>query len=161
MNYLVTGGAGFIGTNYVYFVLSRHPNDDVTVLDALDRAGVLAHREDTLRVVLEREDLMGTALGEGVAIPHGRLSRQTRLAVAFGRAAEGIDFDSPDGQPVRLVFLIVSPEQDQGQQVQALAAVSRAVMNPETRQILETTQDPEEVRRLFDHLQMTLKERRR
>jgi PTS system nitrogen regulatory IIA component len=89
---------------------------------------------DTLyEVLLEREKLASTAIGEGVAIPHGKLDAVGRLVACVGRAKEGVDFDSIDGQPTYLFFVLVAPENSTGSHLKALARISRLFKDPEFR----------------------------
>lgn len=78
-----------------------------------------------LRVLEEREALQSTGIGEGVAIPHGKLPGLHRLIASFARSRAGVDFDSIDGQPTHLFFLLVVPEHSGGQHLKALARISR------------------------------------
>jgi PTS system nitrogen regulatory IIA component len=78
-----------------------------------------------LEVLTEREGLQSTGIGEGVAIPHGKMAGLDRLMASFARSPAGVDFDSIDGQPTQLYFLLVVPEQSGGQHLKALARISR------------------------------------
>ncbi len=78
-----------------------------------------------LEVLLERESLQSTGIGEGVAIPHGKLPGLDRLLASFARSRPGVDFESIDGQPTHLFFLLVVPEHSGGQHLKALARISR------------------------------------
>lgn len=78
-----------------------------------------------LEVLLEREALQSTGIGEGVAIPHGKLPGLDRLVASFARSVAGVDFDSIDGQPSHHFFLLVVPEHSGGQYLKALARISR------------------------------------
>jgi PTS system nitrogen regulatory IIA component len=73
----------------------------------------------------DRERLNSTALGEGVAIPHGKLPGLKRVVAAFGRSTPGVDFSSLDGKPTHLFFLLVAPEDSAGAHLKALARISR------------------------------------
>ena len=73
----------------------------------------------------DRERLNSTALGEGVAIPHGKLPGLRRVIAAFGRSPAGVDFSSLDGKPTHLFFLLVAPEDSAGAHLKALARISR------------------------------------
>jgi nitrogen PTS system EIIA component len=73
----------------------------------------------------DRERLNSTALGEGVAIPHGKLPGLKRVVAAFGRSIGGVDFQSLDGKPTHLFFLLVAPEDSAGAHLKALARISR------------------------------------
>jgi PTS system nitrogen regulatory IIA component len=70
----------------------------------------VASVEELLQVLLEREKLGSTGIGEGIAIPHGRLKKLKRFFISFGRSSKGVDFDSNDRNPSRLFFLVMAPE---------------------------------------------------
>jgi len=70
----------------------------------------VASSEELLQVLLEREKLESTGIGEGVAIPHGRLKKLKTFFIAFGRSVRGVDFDSIDGKPSHVFFLVMAPE---------------------------------------------------
>lgn len=76
-------------------------------------------------VLIERERLGSTGVGRGVAIPHGKLPQIDRLYLAFARLSKPVAFDSPDGKPVDLLFLLLTPENAGGDHLTALAKVSR------------------------------------
>jgi len=78
-----------------------------------------------VQVLLDREALGSTAIGEGIAIPHGKLPGVANVIAVFGRSSAGLDFDSLDGNPTRLLFLLVAPEDSAGIHLKALARVSR------------------------------------
>ncbi len=90
-------------------------------------------KEDLLRVLIEREKLASTAIGEGVAIPHGKLDAVGKLVACVGRARGGVDFDSMDGRPTHLFFVLVAPENSTGVHLKALARISRLFKDPEFR----------------------------
>ena len=81
--------------------------------------------ERVFNVLLEREKLCSTAVDEGVAIPHGKLSGISSIIAAFGRSKEGIDFDSLDGNPTHLFILLLAPENSAGMHIKLLAKISR------------------------------------
>ncbi len=89
-----------------------------------------------LEVLLEREALQSTGIGEGVAIPHGKLAGLDRLVATFARSREGIDFESIDGQPTQHFFLLVVPERSGGQYLKARARISRFFRDAAFRQKL-------------------------
>lgn len=86
-----------------------------------------------VQVLLDREALGSTAIGEGIAIPHGKLPGVTNVVAAFGRSPNGLDFDSLDGNPTRLFFLLVAPEDSAGIHLKALARVSRLLKDKSFR----------------------------
>ncbi|MDG2050681.1 MAG: PTS sugar transporter subunit IIA [Myxococcota bacterium] len=89
-----------------------------------------------LEVLMEREALQSTGIGEGVAIPHGKVAGLENLVASFARCKEGLDFDSIDGQPTQLFFLLVVPEHSGGAHLKALARISRFFRDPEFREKL-------------------------
>jgi PTS system nitrogen regulatory IIA component len=92
-------------------------------------------------VLWEREKLGSTAIGDGIAIPHGKMPGLTGVIGAFGRHAAGVDFDSLDGSPTHLFFLLVAPEDSVGQHLKALARVSRLLKDRAFRERLLAAPD--------------------
>jgi len=78
-----------------------------------------------MEVLQQREKLGSTGIGEGVAIPHGKIPVLEDLVLAFGRSKEGVSFDAVDGKPVHLFFLLLAPENSAGQHLKALAKISK------------------------------------
>ena len=93
-------------------------------------------REQVARVLIEREELASTAIGEGVAIPHGKLAGVHEIVACLGRVRGGVDFDSMDGQPTYLFFVLVAPENSTGQHLKALARISRLFKDADFRERL-------------------------
>ena len=102
-------------------------------------------RESLAKVLLERERLASTAIGEGVAIPHGKLDAVGKLVACVGRAPSGVDFDSMDGRPTHLFFVLVAPENSTGVHLKALARISRLFKDPEFRTRLMQAKDAAEI----------------
>jgi PTS system nitrogen regulatory IIA component len=100
-------------------------------------------------VLWERERLGSTAIGDGIAIPHGKLPGLRGVIGAFGRHAAGVDFDSLDGSPTHLFFLLVAPEDSVGQHLKALARVSRLLKDRAFRDKLIGATSGEELFRLI------------
>jgi len=98
-----------------------------------------------LQVLLEREALQSTGIGEGVAIPHGKLPGLGDLVASFARSRKGLDFDSIDGQPTQLFFLLVVPEHSGGAHLKALARISRLFRDASFRQKLVEAESLDEV----------------
>ena len=78
-----------------------------------------------IKVLTDREALASTAIGEGVAIPHGKLPDMERIVTCLGRAPDGVDFDSMDGKPTHIFIVMVAPENSTGAHLKALARISR------------------------------------
>jgi len=89
------------------------------------RGNIRSDPEAMLRVLLEREKLGSTGIGDGIAIPHGKLAGLGEMVIAFGRSRKGIDFEAMDGKPVHLISLLIAPENSAGQHLKALAKISR------------------------------------
>ncbi len=101
--------------------------------------------ERLLSVLQEREELQSTGIGDGVAIPHGKMPGLSRLVASFARCREGIEFDSIDGQPSQLFFLLVVPEHSGGQHLKALARISRFFRDAAFRKALLEAETREDV----------------
>jgi len=82
-----------------------------------------------VRVLLERERLGSTGIGGGIGIPHGKLANLDRLMIGFGLSRKGVDFESLDGAPTRLFFLLITPENATGLHLKLLARISRILKN--------------------------------
>jgi PTS system nitrogen regulatory IIA component len=105
--------------------------------------------ERLVEVLWERERLGSTAIGDGIAIPHGKLLGLQGVIGAFGRHVAGVDFDSLDGSPTHLFFLLVAPEDSVGQHLKALARVSRLLKDRAFRDKLIGAADRAELFRLI------------
>ncbi len=131
--------------------LSEIINDNCIIPDlkARDKKGVLEElaevlsnhdlsidREALVKVLVEREHLGSTGIGDGVAIPHGKLDGVERPVISFGRSKDGLDFDSMDGQPAYLFFLLVAPENSSGVHLQVLAKIAKMLKNSAFRKKL-------------------------
>ncbi len=117
----------------------------------VEMANALASTESSLdsgkliSVLRERENLQSTGMGEGVAIPHGRIAHLNQLMVSFARSRKGVDFDSIDGQPTNLFFVLVVPESSGGQHLKALARISRFLRDETFRESLLEAETCEEI----------------
>jgi PTS system nitrogen regulatory IIA component len=89
-----------------------------------------------VEVLMERERLGSTGIGDNVAIPHGKLANLSDLRLAFGRSLTGVNFDSMDGKPSQLFFLLLAPVNSAGLHLKALAKISRMLMNATFRENL-------------------------
>jgi len=89
-----------------------------------------------VKVLMERERLGSTGIGDGVAIPHGKFNGITEPVISFGRSIKGLDFESMDGQPVFLFFLLVAPENSASVHLKALARIAKLLKNSTFRKTL-------------------------
>ncbi len=115
-------------------VIDRHPGLD---------------RQDLIQILHEREKLGSTGIGDGIAIPHGKLKQVNEILCAFGRSREGVDFSSLDGRPVHLFFLLIAPENAAAVHLKALARISRILRDPAVRSALMDAYDVRELFRIF------------
>ena len=104
-------------------------------------AGLIATKEGLdeekiVGVLREREKLGSTGIGDGIAIPHGKLKELKKLVASFGRSKKGIDFQSIDGKPTHLFFLLMAPENTAGVHLKALARISRLLKDKKFRESL-------------------------
>lgn len=122
---------------------------------AFEQAGLLFENNHSLarNVVFDslfsRERLGSTALGQGVAVPHGRVKGLTEALAAFYRLAQPVPFDAPDGQPVRLLMILLVPETATQQHLDILAELAQLLSNKSLREQLSTETDPAIVHRLL------------
>jgi len=100
-------------------------------------------------VLAERERLGSTAIGDGIAIPHGKIAGVKQILGSFGRHRHGVDFESLDGRPTHLFFVLVAPEDSTSLHLKALARVSRLFKDGSFRERLMTAKDAEEIFRLI------------
>ncbi|MFN3966383.1 MAG: PTS sugar transporter subunit IIA [Endomicrobiia bacterium] len=99
--------------------------------------------------IMEREKLGTTGVGQGVAIPHGRTDTVDELVGAFGISKQGVEFESLDGEPVYLIFLLLSPVESAGHHLRALSRVSRLFKDKFFRQALMDSKSVEEVLKII------------
>jgi len=86
--------------------------------------------EELLQVLLDREKLGSTGIGEGIAIPHGRLKKLKKFFISFGRSLKGVDFDSIDRKPSQLFFLVVAPENSAVDNLKLLGRIVTLLKEP-------------------------------
>jgi PTS system nitrogen regulatory IIA component len=102
-----------------------------------------------IEILLERESLGSTGIGEGVAIPHGKSKEVTKILAAFGKSPMGMDFQSLDGKPTQLFFLLIAPENSAGMHLKALAQISRLMKDQTFRKRLLEARSGEEIQAIF------------
>jgi PTS system nitrogen regulatory IIA component len=100
-----------------------------------------------VKVLLERERLGSTGIGDGVAIPHGKFQGIDQPIISFGRSRRGLDFDSMDGAPTYLFFLLVAPENSASIHLKALARIAKILKNSSFRKMLMEASSREEIYR--------------
>lgn len=117
---------------------SKKENVIEEMVMVLDQAGKLNDKEGYKEAVINREKQSSTGIGEGIAIPHAKTASVKEPAIAFGRSKEGVDYESLDGQPSHLVFMIAATEGANNTHLEALSRLSTLLMREEIRkQLLE------------------------
>ncbi len=112
---------------------------------AAERTGL--DQREIFNTVLQRERLGSTGLGRGIAVPHVKLAGLRNILCLFARLEEPVDYESHDGEPVDLVFLLLAPDHASGDHLKALASISRVVREPTVIEVLRGAADVAELRR--------------
>ncbi len=115
------------------------------LVDVLEVGDAITDRDKVLQAVLEREKIMSTGIGDGIAIPHGKSDAATRLVAALGTQKRGVDFEALDGEPAFVFFLLVSPANVSGPHIKALARISRLLKNDDFKKKLIDATTPAEI----------------
>ncbi|MFH0791025.1 MAG: PTS sugar transporter subunit IIA [Candidatus Omnitrophota bacterium] len=135
----------FLSRNAVLTDIKSLKKQDVIseFINALIEAGEIEkpHRDKLVEALLARESLGSTAIGQGVAIPHAKSDCVTKLIAAFGLSKKGVDFDSLDGEPAYIFFLLLAPQDSAGPHLKALARISRLLKDKYFRDTLRACVD--------------------
>jgi PTS system nitrogen regulatory IIA component len=125
-----------------------HRDAILTDLTSRDKTGIIAEladpvariigvsRAELVNVMMERERLGSTGIGMGIGIPHGKLKDIDTLFMGFGLSRKGVDFDSLDGRPAHLFFMLITPESSTGLHLKALARLARMLKNEAFKEML-------------------------
>jgi PTS system nitrogen regulatory IIA component len=117
----------------------------IELVDALKSAGKVKESDEIIEVVLEREKLGSTGIGQGVAIPHGKTDAISEQSGVLGISKKGIEFNSLDGELVNIIFLLVGPVEVAGQHLKALSRISRLFKDKFLRQAIKEASGVEEI----------------
>jgi fructose-specific phosphotransferase system IIA component len=122
------------------------------LVELLAEAGEIERRDKNklIDILMAREALGSTAIGQGVGIPHGKSDCVKKLVAAFGISKKGVNFDSLDGEPVYIFFLLVAPQNSAGPHLKALARISRLLKDKYFRENLKQAQDDKAVIRIIN-----------
>jgi PTS system nitrogen regulatory IIA component len=115
------------------------------LVDILVESGKVKDKKKVMQVLLEREELGSTGIGQGVAIPHGKVDSVDSLVISCGLSKEGVQFDTLDGEPVLIFFLLLAPPNASGIHLKALAKISGLLKDKYFRKALINCQTPDEV----------------
>ncbi|MDE8281158.1 fructose-specific PTS transporter subunit EIIC [Erysipelothrix rhusiopathiae] len=138
--------------NLVIFNLNASSKDEVLteMAQKLSQEGIVANEMSFIETLKEREAISTTGVGDGIAIPHGRSSVVSESVVVFGRSDTGIDFDSMDGKPAHLFFMIATPENSGDDHLSILSTLSGLLMKSEVQEAIRTASTYDELVEAFD-----------
>ena len=119
------------------------------LVDILGKAEGFRNRDELLKVLLARESLGSTGIGQGVGIPHAKTNIVKKLVAAFGICRSGVPFEALDGEPVHIFFLLVAPEDSAGPHLKALARISRLLKDKYFRDSLRQLEDEKAILKLI------------
>lgn len=120
------------------------------LVEMASKSKLVRDKDDLLKDILERENLVTTGVGYGVAFPHAKTKAVKGIVIAFGRADNGIDFDAMDKKLVHLFFLIAAPEDAIGAHLNVMARLSFLMKSEENRQKLHNVKSPGELLSILD-----------
>lgn len=115
------------------------------LVDLLVKSGDIKNKEEMVKVLLARETLGSTGIGQGIGIPHGKSPNVKKLTAAFGLSKQGVDFESLDGEPTQIFFLLVAPEESAGPHLKGLARISRLLKDKYVRDALINAENEKEI----------------
>lgn len=119
------------------------------LVDVLSKAEGIKNKEDLVKVLMSRESLGSTGIGQGVGIPHAKTNAVKKLVAALGISSQGVNFDALDGEPVHIFFLLVAPEDSAGPHLKGLARISRLLKDKFFRDSLKQLQDEKAILKLI------------
>ncbi len=144
----------FCEENLITFNLNASTKEEVIreLVDSISSSNMVNNTEQLYKDVIERESLVTTGVGYGVAFPHAKTKAVKGIVIAFGRSSEGIEFDAMDHKPVKLFFLIAAPEDAIGAHLNIMARLSFLMKSDENRQKLLEATSPGDVLALMDNI---------
>ena len=135
-------------------ILTGFKSEDKTdvineLVDLLKDDKRVVNLEDVRKCVFEREEKMSTGVGKGFAIPHGKTNSVEDILAAFGKSETPIEYNSLDGEPVHLIFLLIGKENLLAKHIKLLSRISRMMNNEEFRKKLVEAKSKEEIQKIF------------
>ncbi len=119
------------------------------MVDALVKTKKISGKDKVVKILMDREELGSTGIGSGVAIPHGKTDEVDNVVISLASSKQGIEFESLDGEPVYLVFLLLAPVESTGVHLKALAKISRILKDKHFRQSLRDAKTAEEALKIL------------
>ncbi|MCH8028302.1 MAG: PTS sugar transporter subunit IIA [candidate division Zixibacteria bacterium] len=144
----------FSEENLIVFDLKAASKESVIeeLVDLINVSNMVLDKDMLLKDIKDREELVTTGIGYGVAFPHAKTKSVKGIVIAFGRSNEGIDFEAIDHKPVNLFFIIAAPEDAIGAHLNVMSRLSYLMKSEENRQTLMTVTSPGEVLELIDQV---------
>jgi fructose-specific phosphotransferase system IIA component len=145
----------FCGEDLISFELKRESKNEVIseLVDLSSGSKLVKDGSELLKDILEREKLVTTGVGYGVAFPHAKSKAVKGIVIAFGRSKKGVDFDSMDKKPVHLFFLIAAPEDAIGAHLNVMARLSYLMKSEKNRDKLMKIKSPKELLEVLDSVE--------
>ena len=123
------------------------------LVNLASRSKLVKDRDEVLKAILEREKLVTTGVGYGIAFPHAKTKAVKGIIIAFGRSKNGVDFEAMDKKPVYLFFLIVAPEDAIGAHLNVMARLSYLMKSEKNRETLMKISSPKELLEVLDSVE--------
>ena len=144
----------FSEENLIVFDLKAASKESVIeeLVDLINVSNMVSDKDRLLKDIKDREELVTTGIGYGVAFPHAKTKSVKGIVIAFGRSNDGIDFEAIDHKPVNLFFIIAAPEDAIGAHLNVMSRLSYLMKSEENRQTLMTVTSPGEVLELIDQV---------
>jgi PTS system nitrogen regulatory IIA component len=142
--------SNYLDSKLVAFLSVDTRDEALSVLvDVANAAGKIENREDFFQAIVDREEIVSTGIGMGVAIPHSKLHSYDHFFIAIGILKKGVDWNALDGAPVRIVFLIGGPDDKQTEYLQILSGLTVAIKDEERRKKMLTLNSSDDIINLF------------
>lgn len=142
--------ARYLNPNYVMFLdVSSRDEALQSLINKLGHLGKLRDKEEFYHAIMDREKIVSTGIGMGVAIPHAKLADYDDFFIAIGILQKGVDWHALDGTPVRLIFMIGGPDDKQTEYLQILSSLTTALKDEERRKKMLTLNSPKAIIDLF------------
>jgi PTS system nitrogen regulatory IIA component len=119
----------------------------IELVGVLKKSNLIKNQQEVVNVIFEREKLGSTGIGDGVAIPHGKLKGIKKIICVFGRSLQGVDFDSIDQKPAHIFFLLLAPENSASLHLKMLSRISKLLRDPSFRKRLMELNDAHDIYR--------------
>ena len=144
----------FSDENLIVFDLKAASKEAIIeeLVDLINLSNMVSDKDMILKDIKDREELVTTGIGYGVAFPHAKTKSVKGIVIAFGRSNEGIDFEAIDHKPVNLFFIIAAPEDAIGAHLNVMSRISYLMKSEENPQTLMTVTSPGEVLELIDQV---------